>query len=230
MEIQNPTMPTAEGIVWRYIGTSLALAGGAAALAVVCALLLAAGARAGANRLQRGATRLATLGYAMPGAVVGVGVLGLLAALDHALITRGAAVGLLFTGSIAGLLYAYLVRFLAVAYGSVDASMEKVSPRIVEAARTLGAGRTRILGRVQLPLVRAGLLAGAILVFVDVMKELPVTLLLRPFGMDTLAIWTYMLAAESFWQAASIPALMVVLAGVLPVALLVRAGEQMVTR
>jgi iron(III) transport system permease protein len=227
-ELQAPTMPTADGVAWGYIGTTLALAGGAAVLASLLALLLAASGRLGAGRLERAAVRLATLGYAMPGAVVAVGTLTLLAALDHGLIAAGASAGLLLTGSVAGLIYAYLVRFLAVAHGSADASIEKVTPRLVEAARCLGAGRARIVGRIHAPLVRAGLIAGAILVFVDVMKELPLTLMLRPFGMDTLAVWTYMLAAESFWQAAAIPALIIVLAGVAPVALLVRAGDRAV--
>lgn len=229
-ELRSATMPTAEGVAGRYIGVTLGLAAAAAALAVIVALLLATSSRMGGGRIRRGAVRLATLGYAMPGAVVAVGTLTLLAGLDHALIASGAAGTLLLTGSVAGLVYAYLVRFLAVAHSSADASMEKVTPRLVEAARCLGAGQGRIVRRVHAPLVRAGLLAGAILVFVDVMKELPVTLMLRPFGMDTLAIWTYMLAAESFWQAAAIPALIIVAAGIIPVALLVRAGDQMVAR
>ncbi len=225
-ELRNPTLPTADGVAWRYIGVSVSLAGGAAALAVLVALLLASGSRLGAGRFVRGTIRLATLGYAMPGAVVAVGTLTLLAAFDEMLFVAGWSGGLLLTGSIFGLIYAYLVRFLAIAYGSADASLEKITPRLVEAARCLGAGRLRIVGRIHTPLVGAGLLAGAILVFVDVMKELPATLLLRPFGMDTLSIWTYMLAAESFWQAAAIPALLIVGVGIIPVALLVRAGER----
>ncbi|MFQ3663653.1 MAG: iron ABC transporter permease [Chloroflexaceae bacterium] len=227
-ELRNPTLPTADGIAWRYIGVSVSLAGSTAALAVLVALLMASGTRFGAGRFVRGAIRLATLGYAMPGAVVAVGTLILLATLDDVLSVAGSSGSLLLTGSIFGLIYAYLVRFLAIAYGSVDASLEKITPRLVEAARCLGAGRLRIIGRIHTPLVSAGLLAGAILVFVDVMKELPATLMLRPFGMDTLSIWTYMLAAESFWQAAAIPALLIVGTGIFPVALLVHAGEQVV--
>lgn len=225
-ETRQPTLPTADGVAWRYIGVTLALAGGAALLTTLIALLLAVLGRLEGGRWQRVAVRLATSGYAMPGAVVGVGVLTMLATVDRALFGDEFSAALVLTGSLTGLLYAYLVRFLAVAYGSADASVEKVTPRMVEAARCLGAGRGRILRGVYTPLVRAGLLAGAILVFVDVMKELPVTLMLRPFGMDTLAIWTYMLAAESYWQAAAIPALLIVLAGVAPVVLLVRAGDQ----
>jgi len=224
-EARQATLPTADGVAWRYIAITLALAGGAALLTTLIALLLAGIGRLESGRLQRIAVRLATSGYAMPGAVVGVGTLALLAALDRTLIAGGLAGALLLTGSVMGLLYAYLVRFLAVAYNSAEASVEKVTPRMVEVARCMGAGQGRVLWSIYTPLVRAGLLAGAILVFVDVMKELPVTLMLRPFGMDTLAIWTYMLAAESYWQAAAIPALLIVLAGVVPVALLVRAGD-----
>ena len=224
-EARQATLPTADGVAWRYIAITLALAGGAALLTTLIALLLAGIGRLESGRLQRIAVRLATSGYAMPGAVVGVGTLALLAALDRTLIAGGLAGALLLTGSVMGLLYAYLVRFLAVAYNSAEASVEKVTPRMVEVARCMGAGQGRVLWSIYTPLVRAGLLAGAILVFVDVMKELPVTLMLRPFGMDTLAIWTYMLAAESYWHAAAIPALLIVLAGVVPVALLVRAGD-----
>jgi iron(III) transport system permease protein len=224
-EARQATLPTADGVAWRYIAITLALAGGAALLTTLIALLLAGIGRLESGRLQRIAVRLATSGYAMPGAVVGVGTLALLAALDRTLIAGGLAGALLLTGSVVGLLYAYLVRFLAIAYNSAEASVEKVTPRMVEVARCMGAGQGRVLWSIYTPLVRAGLLAGAILVFVDVMKELPVTLMLRPFGMDTLAIWTYMLAAESYWQAAAIPALLIVLAGVVPVALLVRAGD-----
>lgn len=220
-----PTLPTAEGVGWRYIRTTVGLAGGAALLASLVALLLASSVRVEPGRIGRSATRLATLGYAVPGAVVGAGTLTLLAGLDHRLIESGVAGGLLLTGSLAGLLYGYLARFLAIAYASVEASLDRVTPQLVESARVLGARPLRVLCRIHAPLVRSGLMVGAVLVFVDVMKELPVTLLLRPFGMDTLAIWTYMLAAESFWQAAAIPALIIVGAGVIPVALVMSGLE-----
>ena len=166
--------------------------------------------------------RAATLGYAMPGAVVGVGVLLTLTALDTTVNRWGMATGLVLTGSLAGLIYAYVVRFLAVAYNSVDAGLAGVKPVLGEAARTLGAGPLRVLYRIHVPLVSRGLFAAAVLVFVDVMKELPVTLLLRPFGMDTLAIWAYLLAAEGFWEAAAVPSLSILIAGLVPVLILVR--------
>jgi iron(III) transport system permease protein len=189
---------------------------------VLWALLLAHSVRLTGGWWARLGARLATLGYAMPGAVIGVGVLLTLTAVDGVARDGGLIDGLLLTGSVAGLIYAYVVRFLAVAYGSVDASLETVKPSIEQAARSLGAGPLRVLGRIHLPLVSPGLLTAATLVFVDVMKELPITLLLRPFGMDTLAIWAYLLASEGFWEAAAVPSLSILLAGLLPILILVR--------
>lgn len=175
--------------------------------------------------------RLATLGYAVPGAVVAAAVLLTLAPLDRAINSLAqqlnlSAPGLLLTGTIVGLLYAYVVRFMAVAFNSVEASLEKVKPSMEQAARTMGASPWRVLWRIHLPLVSQGMIAAAILVFVDVMKELPATVMLRPFGMDTLAIWTYMAAAESFWEEASLPALTILAVGLIPVWLLMRLGNR----
>jgi iron(III) transport system permease protein len=162
----------------------------------------------------------------MPGAVVAAGVLLTLAPVDHALNDLlGGGIGLVLTGSLVGLIYAYTVRFMSVSYSSIESSAEKIRPSLEQAARLMGASSWRILLRVRVPLIVNGLAAGLMLVFVDVMKELPATLLLRPFGMDTLAIWTYMLAAESFWQAAAVPALTIVAVGLIPVALLMRLGK-----
>ena len=186
------------------------------------ALLLAHSVRVSGGWLARLGTRLATLGYAMPGAVIGVGVLLTLTTLDGMVRAWGITTGLLLTGSVAGLIYAYVVRFLAVAHGSVEASLETVRPTLGQAARSLGAGPLRVLWRIHLPLVSRGLFTAAALVFVDVMKELPMTLLLRPFGMDTLAIWAYLLASEGFWEAAAVPSLSILMAGLVPVTILVR--------
>jgi iron(III) transport system permease protein len=206
----------------RYMTTTSTLAALAAVTAVLWALLLAHSVRLTGGRLATIGTRLATLGYAMPGAVIGVGVLLTLTTVDRAADNWGLISGLLLTGSIAGLTYAYVVRFLAVAHSSVEASLETVPPVLEEAARTLGAGPLRVLYRIHLPLVSRGLFTAAILVFVDVMKELPITLLLRPFRMDTLAIWAYLLAAEGFWEAAAVPSLSILVAGLAPVFILVR--------
>ncbi|MEM8531073.1 MAG: iron ABC transporter permease [Chloroflexota bacterium] len=209
----------------RYMTTTVTLATLAALVAVLWALLLAHSVRLSGGWLARLGARLATLGYAMPGAVIGVGVLLTLTAFDGWIHDWGLISGLLLTGSLAGLIYAYVVRFLAVAHSSVDASMETVTPTLEQAARSLGAGSFRLLMRIHLPLVSRGLLTAAILVFVDVMKELPITLLLRPFGMDTLAIWAYLLAAEGFWEAAAVPSLSILVAGLIPILILVRLSS-----
>jgi len=210
---------------------SLLLAGLAAIFATAVALFLSSRSRISRSKTTRGLTRLATIGYAIPGAVIGVGILLPLSALDHALNNfleawRGITVGLIFTGSLIGLTYAYVTRFLAVSYNSVDASMEKVTVNITQAARILGAGNWKVMRQIHLPLVAPGMMAGAILVFVDVMKELPITVILRPFGYDTLAIWVWQMAAESLWAGASLPALAIVLVGILPVIILMRADTR----
>ncbi|MCU0491073.1 MAG: iron ABC transporter permease [Chloroflexaceae bacterium] len=188
-EVRRGNPGALDDVYMRYVLTTVSLAMVAAGLAIGLALALSQGTRLSRSRVSRLATRLATLGYAMPGAVIAAGVLLTLASADRALAqvagaTSGTATGLLLTGSVAGLLYAYVVRFMAVAYNSVEASLEKVTPSMAEAARCLGSSPARVLWRVHCPLMRGGLLAGGLLVFVDVMKELPATLLLRPFGMD----------------------------------------------
>ena len=131
--------------------------------------------------------------------------------------------GLIITGSLAGLVYGYVVRFMAVAYNSVDAGLDKITPNITMAARLLRAGQWRIMWRIHLPLVAPAIYTGAALVFVDVMKELPITIMLRPFGYDTLAVWVWQMAAESMWAGAALPAITIVLTGLLPVIFLTRA-------
>ncbi len=230
-EVQKPGAAGTLNVAFpQYVGTTLMLAVGAALVAVCWSLLLAHTVRLQKGRLAAISTRLATLGYAMPGAVVGVGVLLTLTTLDHwahNLAVRGWGIGsgLLLTGSIVGLIYAYVVRFMAVSYNSVEASLDKVTPTMAMAARTLGASPARVLRQIHLPLVTTGVLTSATLVFVDVMKELPVTLLLRPFGMDTLSIWAYLLAYEGFWEAAAVPSLAILGVGLLPVALLMRMSR-----
>jgi len=225
---------------WAWYGTlarnSLLVASGASILTTLMALTLAYGSRHGGsgpdhlNPITRGAVRLATLGYAVPGSVVAVGALFALSRLDHWLNSWletgfGVTVGLLFTGTVVGLLYAYGVRFLAVAYGSVDSSFEKLKPQLVEAARTLGASPRRVLVQVQLPLIAPGFLAGLLLVFLDVMKELPITLMLRPFGFETLSVWIYQMISESMWSETALPALTLVTTGLLPVIILMRLNR-----
>jgi iron(III) transport system permease protein len=158
-----------------------------------------------------------------------VGILLTLTPLDHAInraleYLGGPTVGLVFTGSLFGLMYGYVARFLAVAYHGTEAGLEKIHPNVTLAARVLGAGPWRVLARIHLPLAAPGVIAGAALVFVDVMKELPITVMLRPFGYDTLATWVWQMAAESLWTGAALPALAIVAVGLLPVILLIRAA------
>ncbi len=206
---------------------TLILASVTAVLATALAVLLAYGTRLSRNRLTWAATRLATTGYALPGSVIAVGVLIPFAAFDNqldAFLTRtvGVSTGLLLTGSIAALVFAYLVRFLAVSFNAVDAGFSRVSPNLDAAARSLGHGPGATLVRVHAPLVRGGLLTAALLVFVDVMKELPATLIMRPFNFDTLALRVYQLASDERLAEASTAALTIVAVGVLPIILLSR--------
>lgn len=234
-EARHPTVGAWQDVYAEYIGNSLLLAGSAAAVVIVLSLLVSYGVRSGSLnrniRLPRFLTRFISLGYAMPGSVIAMGVLLFVAPIDGG-VTRffeqylgWTSPAYVLTGTIIAVTYAYVVRFMAVGFSSVDASMEKITPSMEQAARTLGARPGRVLWQVHAPLVSAGAAAGAILVFVDAMKELPATLLLRPFGMDTLALWAHFLGMEAFWQAAAIPALTIVVTGLIPVLILMRVGD-----
>jgi iron(III) transport system permease protein len=215
----------------RFAGlalNSLRLAGAAALILVAVAVVLAYARRLQGGRLVGAAIQAASFGYAVPGAVIAVGILIPMASFDNALdawlrATFGVSSGLLLTGSVAALLFAYTVRYLAVALDSVEASFARIPPSLDEAARSLGSSPRGVLWRVQLPLLRPGLLTAAIFVFADVMKELPATLILRPFNFDTLAVRTFRLASDGRLAEASTSALMIVAVGILPVILLSRA-------
>lgn len=212
----------------RYLelmANSLTLAGIAAAIALVVAVVLAYGSRIAPSAPMRAATRLAGFGYALPGSVIAVGLLVPLTAFDNTLdgfmrSTFGIATGLILTGTIAALIYAYVVRYLAVALGTVDAAFGKIPPSLDGASRTLGKGAGATLLRIHLPLMKGGLLTAFLIVFVDVMKELPATLIMRPFDFDTLAVQAYRLASDERLAEASVPSLMIVAAGLVPVILL----------
>ncbi len=208
--------------------TSLGLATLTAVCAAGMAIVLAYAGRIERSRIVAAATRFAALGYALPGSVIAVGVLLPLAWLDDvtaAVFHGGGATpraGPILTGSAVGLVLAYLVRFLAVSFQTVGASLTRIPNTLDEAARSLGARTGRTLRRVHLPLIRRGVLAALALVFVEVMKEMPATILLRPFALNTLAIGVWQWTAESLWEEASVPALAIVAAGLLPVALAMR--------
>jgi iron(III) transport system permease protein len=185
---------------------------------------MAYAARLTRSRLVTGANRLVTLGYAVPGAVIAVGLLVPLGKLDNALAAwlerlLGLDVGLVLTGTIAVLVYAYLVRVLAVSLQTTEAGLAKITPSMEDAARSLGATPAAALARVHMPLLRPSLATAALLVFVDVLKELPATFALRPFNFDTLAVQAYNLAKDERLAEAAAPSLVIVAIGLLPVLL-----------
>jgi len=203
------------------MGNSFLLAGIAAAAGVGLATAMAYATRLSRVPLVAAANRTAGLGYAIPGAVIAVGVLVPLGRLDNWIagaLESAFAVkpGLLFTGTIVALVYAYLVRFLAVALQTVEAGLAKVTPRMDDAARSLGATPAQTLARVHAPLLASSLAGAALLLFVDVMKELPATFALRPFNFDTLAIEAYNLAKDERLSEAAVPSLVIVAIGLAP--------------
>lgn len=214
----------------QFLGATVLVAAATALLAVAAAVVVAYGVRLSRQPVVAVLARVAGMGYALPGSVIAVGVLGLLAGVDTvlgaALRPLGAAPGLWLTGSLVGLVFAYLVRFLAVSSQTVEASLAKITPSMDMAARSLGQSPAGVLWRVHLPLLRRGLLTAALLVFVDVMKEMPATLLLRPLGYETLAVRVWQFTSESLWEAAALPALTIVAAGILPVVVLVRESAR----
>lgn len=216
---------------FSLLGHTFALGGMAALLTVAGAFLLAFSNRYYGDRFTRIGVRIGTLGYALPGSVLAVGVMLSFTWIDNRLADffewlLGNDPGLFFSGTVMSLLAAYVARFLAVAYGPVDSALERIRPSLREAARSLGASQSEIVRRIYLPILRPGLLTAALLVLVDVMKEMPATLLLRPFGWDTLAVRIYELTSEGEWERAALPAVALVSVGLLPVILLVRKSAR----
>lgn len=213
---------------WGVIRNTLMLGAMAAAMTVTLATLVVLARRLQPIRRVRSAVALANLGYALPGSVLAVGIMFAFSFLDNKLVIPvSRALGVenpsqLLLGSVFALLLAYLIRFMAVAHGPLDTSLARIRPSLPEAAQSLGQTGWAVFWRVYLPLLLPGALSAALLVFVDVLKEMPATLLMRPFGWDTLAVRIYGLTAEGDWQRASLPALTLVLAGLLPVIVLIR--------
>ncbi|MSP88455.1 MAG: iron ABC transporter permease [Alphaproteobacteria bacterium] len=210
---------------------SFLLAAIAALAAVGCAVLLAYSQRLSRSRAVAAANRVAAMGYAAPGLVVAVGIMLPFAEFDNRIdafmrAQFGLSTGLLLSGTLIAVTYAYLVRFLAVALGTVEASLAKVTPNMDQAARTLGHGPIATLRRVHAPIMRPSLITAGTLVFVDVMKELPATLVMRPFNFDTLAIRVFELAGDERLADSASAALAIVLVGIVPVALLARAIQR----
>ena len=218
---------TLEADYLDYAWNSMMLAVWAAVIAALAGIVLAYGVRLSPRRAMRGLAEFATIGYAIPGAVLAVGIMVPLGKFDNAIdaMSRaafGLPLGLLISGTAAGLVIGYVVRFLALGYRTVDSGLSRITPSIEGAARTLGATPTRALVRVHVPLVRPSVIAAALLVFVDTMKELPLTLILRPFNFDTLATFVYQYASDELLEECALGALTIVAAGVVPVILMSR--------
>lgn len=206
-----------------FLGNSLTLTITTVAVCLGVAILVANARRFGDRRTVGVANRVSAAGYAVPGPVVAMGVILALVGLDQALDGLGLGLpGAVATGSFLALAYAYAVRFLAPALAAVESGVDQVPEEVTASARSLGARPSRVLGRLHLPLTRASVLTAAVLVGVDALKELPVALLLRPIGFDTLPVWVYNLASESRFEQAALPALAIIGVALGPVALLTR--------
>ncbi len=203
---------------WRLSSHSIILATATAILGLLLALVVAYGLRLNANPTLRVSARLAAMGYAVPGAVIAVGFLIPLGKFDQ--LMSGLGWGWALSGTALALVFAYLVRFLAVSFNTLETSLQKIRPSFDDAARSLGQGPTQTLAKIHMPLMTSGILTALMLVFVDVMKELPATLVMRPFNFDTLAIRVYQYASDERLAEASAPALAILLVGLLPVVLL----------
>ena len=236
--------PMAQLLVWtknvlaadldaRYLAFawhSLLLAGLGAGLVVSLALALGYAQRLRPSGPMQFTTRLATLGYALPGAVLAVGFYIPVAGLDNLLIDTwrdwtGEEIGQILGGTLAVMLLAYCARFLAVGFGPVETGLARITRAVDEAAQVLGCTGLTRLARVHLPMLRGPLLAAAALAFVDIMKELPITLMTRPFGWDTLATRVFEMTSEGEWERAALPAVAICLVGLLPVFFLVKHSD-----
>lgn len=200
----------------------------AALIAVGFALLLAYAGRLNPSKKVRLSIATAGMGYALPGTIIAVGVIIPFAWFDHQLIAiakewLGIDPGLVLSGTLAALLFAYTVRFLAVSLGSVQSGLGKIKPSLDGAARTLGCGPMQVLRRIHVPLMRSSVLTALLIVFVDVLKELPATLILRPFNFNTLAVRAFELASDERLVDAAPASLLIVAVGLLPVILLSRS-------
>jgi iron(III) transport system permease protein len=179
---------------------------------------------------MRFTARLATIGYALPGAVLAVGFYIPVAGLDNLLIDAwraqtGEEIGQILGGTLAVMLLAYCARFLAVGFGPIETGLARITHSMDEAAQVLGTTGLKRLFRVHLPMLRAPLLAATALAFVDIMKELPITLMTRPFGWDTLATRVFEMTSEGEWERAALPAVAICLVGLLPIFFLVKHSD-----
>lgn len=206
-----------------FLSNSLLLGAVTAAICVTVALVVTNAARFGNRRSVGLAARLTAVGYAVPGPVVAIGVLLALVALDSALEAVGLDLpGVVATGSFVGLAYAYAVRFLAPGLSAIEAGLAQIPEEMTASARSLGRRPAAVAALIHTPLARTSILTATVLVAIDALKELPIVLLLRPFGFDTLSVWTFNLASESRFQQAALPALAIIVFALIPVAVLSR--------
>jgi iron(III) transport system permease protein len=215
--------PSYFNAMWHSFTLSLT----ASLVVVVLGLILAYSYRSQSGRKISNLLRLASVGYAMPGTVLGIGVLIPLAYFDNSVdafmrSSFGVSTGLLLSGTITAIIFAYAIRFLAISFGSLESGLEKVTPNLTFAARTLGRTPLRTVLEIHLPILRPALVTATLLVFVDCMKELPATLILRPFDFETLATLVYLLASLGQLEESAAPALTIVAAGLIPIILLTR--------
>lgn len=216
---------------WMFTAHSLVLATSAALIIVAASLVLAYLLRRQPSLFNSTIVRLATLGYAVPGTVLAVGTILPLILLNNALqgllndLLGTSAPTLLLQSTLLGVLLAYMARFLAVGFHPVESGLQRVTRSLDEAAIGLGVGGARLVGSVHVPLLRSSLITAAIMVFVDVMKEMPITLITRPFGWDTLAVRVFNMTSNGEWERAALPAVLIVAVGLVPAAMLSRGNS-----
>ena len=218
----------------RYLGFlwhSLLLSTLAALLTCTVALLLVYATRRHPDAATRNAVRIATLGYALPGTVLAVGMFVPLAGLDNwigevTLQLFQIETGLMIQGTLVIMLLAYLTRFLAVSHSPIDSAMQRITSSIDEASMSMGINGWIMLRRVHLPILKSGIFTAGALVFVDVMKEMPITLMTRPFGWDTLSVRIFEMTSEGAWEQAALPAVALVISGLIPIILFMRQTEK----
>lgn len=221
---------------WSLVRHTFILGFITALLVVVMALLVSFSQRLSQGKTLAGVVRIASLGYALPGSVLAVGVMIAFAMVDRELlrpllvwvggIWTGGHPQTLLLGSVGALVLAYMIRFFSVGLGPVQSTLERIRPHYQEVAHTLGQSHWQVLRRVYLPLLTPGLLTALVLILVDTMKEMPATLLMRPFGWDTLAVRIYEMTSEGEWQRAALPALTLVLVSIVPVIMIVRRSRR----
>lgn len=218
----------------RYLGLisrSLIFASFAALLITTVALVLSYVRRRRQGRVIRIVLKVATLGYALPGTVLAVGVVVVFNYADQLLLRLSqflwaGAQDTFLQGMLVTVFGAYLVRFMTVGFNTTDSAMHRISPSLDETAICLGATGMNLLRQVHLPILKSGVMTAALLVFVDVMKEMPITLMTRPFGWDTLAVKIFELTSEGEWEWAAIPAVLLVLTGLIPVIFLMKQSDE----